>query len=72
MKNKKNAVICTVQNSPEGGYEASSLDSPVFNQAETVDELKEMVRDTVRSHFEEDERPGMRLLHFVKDEVITV
>ncbi len=39
-------------------------------KAETLDDLKAMVQDAVRCHFEEHDRPRMIRLHFVRDEVI--
>ena len=38
----------------------------------TLDELNCMVRDAVVCHFEEDSRPKIIRLHFVRDEVIAV
>jgi predicted RNase H-like HicB family nuclease len=37
-------------------------------QAETMDELREMVRDAVKCHFEENSTPRVIRLHMVKDE----
>ena len=49
-------IIFTVSESPEGGYEARALGHSIFTQAETMDELKTMVQDAVRCHFEPAER----------------
>lgn len=65
-------IIFLVEESPEGGYEAKALDHAIFTQGETLDELKEMVKDAVHCHFEENKIPSMIRLHFVKDEVIAV
>ena len=65
-------IIFSVQESPEGGYEAHALGHPIFTQAESMDELKQMVRDAVACHFEEESRPSLIRLHMVKDEVIPV
>jgi hypothetical protein len=65
-------VIFSVHDSPEGGYEARALGHPIFTQAETMDELKIMVRDAVRCHFEEKNAPTVIHLHIVKDEVFSV
>lgn len=67
-----NEIIFLVEESPEGGYEAKALDYAIFTQGETLDELKEMVKDAVHCHFEKNETPSMIRLHFVKDEVIAV
>jgi hypothetical protein len=63
-------IIFSVEESPEGGYEAKALGHPIFTQADTLDELRAMVRDAVRCHFDDAERPRLIRLHMVKDEVI--
>jgi len=50
-------VIFTVEESPEGGYEARAIGYSIYTQAETLDELKAMLRDAVRCHFDESDRP---------------
>jgi hypothetical protein len=49
-------VIFAVEESPEGGFEARALGHSIFTQAETR-ELREMVQDAVRCHFDESSRP---------------
>jgi len=63
-------IIFSVQESPEGGYEAHALGHAIFTQADTMNELKAMVRDAVRCHFDEGQAPAVIRLHIVKDEVI--
>ena len=63
-------IIFTVQESPEGGYEASALGHSIFTQADTLEQLKAMLQDAVRCHFEPEEAPRLIRLHLVKDEVI--
>jgi hypothetical protein len=63
-------IIFSVQEAPEGGYEARALGYDIFTQAESMEELREMVRDAVRCHFEEGSVPAVIRLHTVKDEVI--
>jgi hypothetical protein len=63
-------IIFTVQESPEGGYEARALGHSIFSQADTLEELKAMLRDAVSCHFAENEKPSVIRLHLVKDEVI--
>jgi hypothetical protein len=64
-------IIFSVQESPEGGYEARALGHPIFTQAETMEELRDGVRDAVRCQFDSGSVPAVIRLHFVKDEVIT-
>ena len=65
-------IIFTVEEAPEGGYTASALGHPVHTEADTLDELREMVRDAVRVHFGDGDRPKLIRLHLVSDEVIAV
>mgnify|MGYP006270947621 CR=1 FL=1 len=65
-------IIFLVEESPEGGYEAKSLGYSIYTEAETLEALKEAVKDAVRCHFEEDNTPKVIRLHLVKEEVITL
>lgn len=65
-------IIFLIEESPEGGYEARALGYSIFTQGETYEEIKTFVRDAVYCHFEEEERPGIIRLHFVKDEVVAI
>ena len=64
-------IIFSVQESPEGGYEARALGFSIFSQAESLAELKSMIRDAVACHFSPEEKPAVIRLHMVKDEVIS-
>jgi hypothetical protein len=63
-------IIFSVQESPEGGYEAQALGHDIFTQGDTLEELREMVRDAVKCHFDEGSAPSVIRLHFVRDEVM--
>lgn len=65
-------IIFEVQESPEGGYEARALSESIFTQAETLEELRQMVRDAIDCHFDPTDRPSLVRLHFVRDEVIAL
>ena len=65
-------IIFSVQESPEGGYEARSLGHSIFTQADTMEELKRSVREAVLCHFDQEHAPAVIRLHMVKDEVIPV
>lgn len=67
---KASEIIFAVEESPEGGYEARALGHSIFTQADSLHELREMVRDAVRCHFDTDSTPAVIRLHFVHDEVI--
>lgn len=65
-------IIFAIEESAEGGYEAKALSAPIFTEADSLEELRAMVKDAVECHFEEGERPKVIRLHFVRDEVIAV
>jgi hypothetical protein len=68
---KETEIIFSVQESPEGGYEAQALGYPIFTQGANLEDLRRMVRDAVRCHFDAECVPPVIRLHIVKDEVFT-
>ena len=66
-------MVFLVEESPEGGYQARALGYSIFTEADSLAELKEAVRDAVRCHFDDDQdRPRVIRLHFVRDEVLAL
>ena len=64
-------IIFLVEDAPEGGYTAHALSESIFTEADNLDQLREEIRDAVRCHFpNEQARPKLIRLHFVRDEVI--
>lgn len=59
-----NEIIFLVIDSPEGGYEARALDQPIFTEADTLEDLRDMVKDAVHCHFETEDKPSMIRLHY--------
>ena len=66
-------LIFLVEREPDGEYTARALGESIFTQADSIESLREMVRDAVLCHFDdENERPRIIRLHEVRDEVITL
>jgi hypothetical protein len=64
-------IVFQVEEDLEGGYTARAIGESIFTQADSVEELRTMIRDAVCCHFENpDQRPKMIRLHFCRDEVI--
>ena len=63
-------IIFEVTEAVEGGYDARALGYSIYTQGETRDDLKEMARDAVRCHFDEDRAPRVIRLHLVREEAI--
>jgi len=64
-----NEIFFVVEESAEGGYEARALAYSIFTEAETLEDLKNQIREAVHCHFEEDDYPKMIRVHFVREEV---
>ncbi len=70
VKNKTmTEIIFIVEESAEGGYEARALGHSIFTEGETIEELKENIKEAIHCHFEED-IPKIIRLHYIKEEVI--
>jgi predicted RNase H-like HicB family nuclease len=64
-------IIFEVTDAEEGGYCATALGFGISTQAETIEELRTMVRDAVDCYFDEAAAsPSVIRLHFVRDEVM--
>jgi hypothetical protein len=62
-------VFFMVEESSEGGFIAKGLGVSIFTQAETLEELRELVKDAVHCHFDDTKKRIIRL-HIVREEVI--
>ncbi|MCK4594888.1 2-oxoisovalerate dehydrogenase [bacterium] len=65
-------IIFYIEESAEGGFEAKALGHSIFTEAETYEELWQMIENAVRCHFDEDNRPHLIRLYYVKEEVIAL
>ncbi len=50
-------IFAVTEDVVDGGYVAVALDHAIATQGETLDELREMVREAVRCHFGDQPRP---------------
>lgn len=60
---KVKEIIFIVEEDPEGGYNAKALYCSIFTEGESLEELKENIKDAIKCHFdkEEDILPLIRL-----------
>ena len=65
-------IIFIVEEAPEGGYTAKSLGDSIFTEADTLSELKAMIKDAVICHFDKDKHPQIVRLHFIKEETFAI
>ena len=77
MSSKKTSyqseIIFLVETDPEFGYTARALGESIFTMANSLEQLRENIRDAVQCHFpDSSERPRMIRLHEVHEEVFEV
>jgi predicted RNase H-like HicB family nuclease len=65
-------IIFIIEESHEGGYTAKALGYSIYTEGETLEELKENIRDAVKCHFDSETLPHIVRLHMVKDEVMAI
>ena len=64
-------IIFVVEEDSEGGYSAKALGYSIFTQGETIQELKENIKDALLCYFDnESDIPKVIRLHIVKEEVL--
>jgi hypothetical protein len=56
-------IVFLVEKAPEGGFTAHALGASIFTEADSLDGLREAVRDVVVCHYDEPERPALIQLH---------
>ena len=72
MNITNNELLFLVEAAPEGGYTARALGESIFTEADTLEELRQMVKDAVDCHFEPEAAPRFVRLHIVHDEILAI
>jgi hypothetical protein len=65
-------IIFLVEEAPEGGYVARALGYSIFTESDTLDAIREEIKDAIRCHFDEGNIPRMVRLHFIKEEIVAI
>jgi hypothetical protein len=63
-------VLFIVDESPQGGYQARSLEHSIFTEGDNIEQLKANVNDAVSTHFEADRMPEVIRLRIAQDVVV--
>jgi hypothetical protein len=67
-----NEIFFLVEEDIEGGYTAKAIGESIVTQSDSLSDLKEMIKDAVKCHFDIHQLPKIIRLHFVRDEVISL
>jgi hypothetical protein len=65
-------IIFVIEEAPEFGYTARSLNHSIFTDGNSIEELKVNIEDAVKCHFETVDLPKIVRMHFVRDEVFAI
>ncbi len=63
-------IIFIVEDCEEGGVRARDLGHSIFTEGDTLNELRDAVKDAVKCHFDDETQRIIRL-HMVKEEVFS-
>ena len=64
-------IIFLVEEDSEGGYTAKALGESIFTEADSLEEIKENIKNAISCHFDnEEDLPNIIRLHIVKEETI--
>ena len=63
-------ILFVVEPAAEGGWIGHAHGHSIHVQADSVEALRQDVRDAVDCHFEPADKPQLIRLHFVHDEVL--
>ena len=61
-----------IEEAPEGGWTARALGESLFTEGDSLDELKENIKEAVACHFDDENKPKLLRLHIVKDELLAL
>ena len=64
----KNEIIFVVEESLDGGYEAKAVGYSIFTESDSIEELKKNIIEAVNCHFEDNEKPPIIRLHYIKED----
>ncbi len=56
-------IVFVVEEAPEGGWTARAVGEAIFTEADTLDDLRAMVRDAVAVHYGDEAAPSLIRLH---------
>jgi hypothetical protein len=65
-------LIIEVLEEPGHGYRARALGEGIFTHAADLDALRANIREAIEAYYDEDEtRPAVVKLHFIREEVLS-
>ena len=66
-----NELLFLIEEALEGGFTARAVKYPIFTEADTLDGLRQNIREAVDCHFDEGQAPQVIRLHITREEILT-
>jgi predicted RNase H-like HicB family nuclease len=64
-------IIFLVEEADEGGYTARAVNEAIFTEGDTLDEIRQNVREAVDCHFDDSKAPQLIRLHIMRKKILT-
>jgi hypothetical protein len=64
-------IIFLVEEAAEGGFTARALNDSIFTEADSLDEMRQNIREAVDCHFDHGMAPELIRLHIVREEILS-
>ena len=64
-------IVFVVEEAPEGGVTARALGESIFTEGDSVEDLRQNIREAVRCHFAPEMAPRVIRLHWIKEELLS-
>ena len=65
-------IVFLVEEAPEGGFTARALGYSIYTEGDSWDDLKAAIQDALACHFEDEQKPRIARLHYLREEVMAV
>jgi hypothetical protein len=65
---KLKEIFFIVEEDPECGYTAQAIGESIFTEGDTIEAIKENIKDALQCHFQHNEIPMFVRLHIVREE----
>jgi hypothetical protein len=65
-------ILVGVREASEGGFTAAAVGQDIYTEGDTLDELRNKIREAVECHFDAGAAPRLIRLHIVREEVLSV
>lgn len=70
-ENSIKEIIFLVEDEQDGGYIAKAMGESIFTQADSIQELRELIKDAVHCHYPDEQNRPQLILQYIKKPVMS-